>query len=91
MTISVTQIEQADGHVIVNTSSRSGFVKETKASDRLVRRCSNVRVLTHKTLSSLLFSFLTTVRELRLVPREKALLKCGKKTEQTTAVVHQMG
>ena len=89
MVILVTKVVQADGHVMVNTSCCSDVDKETSTSNRPVRRRSNVRVLTHKTLGSLLYSFLTTVRELRLVPREKELLKRGMKAKQTTAVVHQ--
>ncbi|ETL41122.1 hypothetical protein, variant 1 [Phytophthora nicotianae] len=82
----VTKVVQADGQVIVNTSSSSCLGSGTNGIERPSknhRRDGDVRVLTHETLGSLLFAFLTTVRELRLVPREKELLNRGKKKKKT--------
>ncbi|KAF4131361.1 hypothetical protein GN958_ATG19471 [Phytophthora infestans] len=90
MVLVVTKVVQADGQVIVNTSSSSCLDRSTNGSERPLRnhrRDGDVRVLTHETLGSLLFAFLTTVRELRLVPREKELLNRGKKKKKT----HQIG
>lgn len=95
MVLVVTKVVQADGQVIVNTSSCSCLDSRTNGIERPSsnhRRDGDVRVLTHEALGSLLFAFLTTVRELRLVPREKELLNRGKKTKKTkkaASVAHQ--
>lgn len=58
------------------TSSSSSSTSSNTSSDSSsgVSEAS-VGVLTHGALTTLLFGFLTTVRELRLVPRDKDLLK----------------
>ncbi|CAI5702216.1 unnamed protein product [Peronospora effusa] len=83
MILVVTKVVQADGQVIVNTLSRSWPDSVTTGVEHSCRHASDVRVLTHKTMGSLLFAFLTTVRELRLVPRKKELLNRGKKMKET--------
>ncbi|CAH0473558.1 unnamed protein product [Peronospora belbahrii] len=90
MVLVVTRVVQADGQVIVNTSSRSWFDSAPDSGDFSSEQSTSnvVRVLTHETLSSLLFAFLMTVRELRLVPREKELLNRGKKTKKTALMLH---
>ncbi|OWZ13171.1 hypothetical protein PHMEG_00013559 [Phytophthora megakarya] len=94
MVLVVTKVLRADGQVIVNTSASSCLDRRTNGVDRpskTHRRDGDVRVLTHDALGLLLFGFLTTVRELRLVPREKELLNRGKKkeTKKTASVTHQ--
>ncbi|CAI5743710.1 unnamed protein product [Peronospora destructor] len=92
MILVVTKVVQADGQVIMNTSSRSWSDSVTTGVEHPCRHAGDVRVLTHKTMGSLLFAFLRTVRELRLVPREKELLNRGKKTKETmktVSVAHQ--
>jgi hypothetical protein len=91
MVLVVTRVKRADGQVIVNTSAHQCLGSGTNGGERPSkprrRDCGgDVRVLTHESLGSLLFAFLTTVRELRLVPREKELLSRGKKEE---AAAHQ--
>ncbi|CEG47981.1 uncharacterized protein PHALS_05464 [Plasmopara halstedii] len=88
MILVVTKVVQADGQVLVNTSSPSNpynvfnGLNDLKCRSNSYRRQNVVRVLTQKTLGSLLFAFLTTVRELRLVPHEKELLYSGKETKK---------
>ncbi|KAG7389076.1 hypothetical protein PHYPSEUDO_011345 [Phytophthora pseudosyringae] len=95
MVLVVTKVVKADGQVIVNTASSSGFDRGRTGVERQTkthRGEGHVRVLTHEALGSLLFAFLTTVRELRLVPREKELLNRGKKkkeTKKTASMTHQ--
>ncbi|KAG1691964.1 hypothetical protein DVH05_025944 [Phytophthora capsici] len=83
MVLVVTKVVHADGQVIVNTSCLDSGTNGTERQ----RLNGDVRVLTHDALGSLLFAFLTTVRELRLVPREKELLNRGKKKEMKKSVV----
>ena len=87
MILVVTEVVQADGQVIVNTSPRSLSDSVTTGVEHPCRHAGNVRVLTHETMGSALFAFLTTVRELRLVPREKELLSRGKETKETKKTV----
>ncbi|KAL4114091.1 hypothetical protein PRIC2_014771 [Phytophthora ramorum] len=82
MVLVVIKVVHADGQVVVNTSSSSCLASGSNGVERSPskphRRDGDVRILTHEALGSLLFGFLTTVRELRLVPREKELLNRGK-------------
>ena len=92
MILVMTKVVQADGQVIVNASSCSWLNSGPTGVVHPCQQAGDVRVLTHETMSSLLFAFLTTVRELRLVPREKELLNRGKKTKETrkkVSVAHQ--
>ncbi|KAG7399691.1 hypothetical protein PHYBOEH_008198 [Phytophthora boehmeriae] len=82
MILVVTHVVLADGQVIVNSSATSSQECRVPATERPANHRGSgrdVRVLTHEALGSLLYAFLTTVRELRLVPREKELIKRGKK------------
>lgn len=82
MVLVVTKVVQADGQVIVNTSTALSVEGKANGITRPanhLRYGRDVRILTHSALGALLYGFLTTVRELRLVPREKELIKRGKK------------